>query len=106
MVQIYDDPHFNDKVIRKTCEYFWNSKEYSVGDMIDAVCVWENPSTIAKVKLALWRAINNGGKVRLDGYDYTARVFDLKFAYELLVKNEEEMLEDLKEKHNDCSRTM
>lgn len=92
MKQIYDDPFFNDKVIRKTCTYFWENKERVIGDIIDASCIWENMSTIIKVKLTLWRAIRNHGSVTIKKFYYEAPVDRLKFAYELLAKNEEEAL--------------
>lgn len=92
MRQIYDDPFFNDRVIRKTCHYFWDNKEAAIGNIIDQACIWENESTIVKIKFTLWKAIRNHGSVIIKKYCYEAPVDRLKFAYELLVKNEEEAL--------------
>lgn len=97
MKQIYDNDRFNDKVIRSVCEVLRGSEDCGDNDtayMIDRSCLWENPGTIGKIKLILWKGINNNGYVDINNrYFGYLPVKNLKKAYQLLEDEEQEILE-------------
>ena len=96
MKQIYDNNHFNDKVIRSVCDILWSSgdrKDHDTAYMIDRSCTWENPGTIGKVRFILWKGINNNGYVDINNrYSGYLPVRNLKKAYQLLEDYEQEIL--------------
>ena len=92
MTQIYDEPYFNDTVIRKTYKFFWEKHERDIGDLIDHICIWEGDSTIIKIKFTLWKMIRSGGVATVKGRRYSISPKRLKKAYSLLTNNEEEEL--------------
>jgi len=97
MKQIYDNDHFNDKVIRSVCEVLRDSGDrgdHDVASMIDRSCIWENPGTIGKIRLILWKGINKNGFVYINNkYSGFLPVENLKKAYQLLEDKEQEILE-------------
>ena len=98
--QIYDEPNFNDKVIRSASSYIL---DYATDDndleeiynLIDSNCIWLNLGTIIKIKFFLWKGIRNGGAVYSKYYGtQKVRVKDLETAYAIIENTEERFLKE------------
>lgn len=98
--QIYDEPKFNDKVIRSASRYILDYAEdgndlEEIYNLIDSNCIWQNPGTIIKTKFFLWKGIKNGGAVYSKYYGtQKVRVQDLETAYAIIESTEERFLKE------------